>query len=38
MGHASEIIDEVATKKINFAEVPVTIKYTDYSLKKGQSN
>jgi len=38
MGHASEIIDIVAAKKIKFAEVPVDIKYTDYSLSKGQSN
>jgi hypothetical protein len=34
MGHASEIIDIVASKKINFAEVPVNIKYTNYSLEK----
>jgi len=38
MGHASEIIDIISSKKIKFAEVPVTIKYTDYSLKKGQSS
>jgi len=38
MGHASEIIDIVASKKINFREVPVTIKYTDYSLAKGQKS
>ncbi|MCD5380565.1 DUF2304 family protein, partial [Candidatus Gracilibacteria bacterium] len=35
MGHASEIIDIVAAKKIRFSEVPVNIKYTDYSLSKG---
>ena len=38
MGHASEIIDIVAAKKIKFAEVPVDIKYTPYSLSKGQSS
>ncbi len=38
MGHASEIIDIVSAKKISFAEVPVTIKYTEYTLSKGQKN
>jgi len=38
MGHASEIIDIVASKKIKFVEVPVNIKYTDYSLSKWQNN
>jgi hypothetical protein len=38
MWHASEIIDIVAVKKIKFKEVPVNIKYTDYSLNKGQKN
>lgn len=38
MWHASEIIDTVAAKKIKFAEVPVNIKYTQYSLSKGQSS
>ncbi len=36
MGHASEIIDIIASKNIKFAEVPVNIKYTEYSLSKGQ--
>jgi len=36
MWHASEIIDIVASKNIKFAEVPVNIKYTEYSLSKGQ--
>lgn len=35
--HASEIIDRIATYKFSYAEVPVTIMYTDYSRKKGQS-
>ena len=38
MGHASEIIDIVAARKIKFREVPVNIKYTEYSLAKWQSN
>lgn len=36
MAHASEIIDQIAEHKIKYVEVPVTIRYTDYSLKKGQ--
>ncbi len=36
MGHASQIISEIAKHSIPFEEVPVTIRYTDYSLKKGQ--
>jgi glycosyltransferase involved in cell wall biosynthesis len=35
--HASEIIDEIAKKKIRFKEVPVTITYTEYAKAKGQS-
>ncbi len=38
MGHASEIIDIVASKKIKYSEVSVNIKYSDYSLGKWQSN
>lgn len=38
MTYASEIIDQVADKKFRFCEVPVTIKYTDYSMAKGESN
>ncbi len=34
--HASEIIDEIAKKKIRFKEVPVFIDYTNYSKQKGQ--
>ena len=37
MAHASEILDEIARKKIRFREVPVTILYSDYSNAKGQS-
>ncbi len=35
--HASEIIERIAEKKLRYAEVPVTIVYTDYSRSKGQS-
>ena len=38
MAHCSEIIEEVHKKQIPFREVPVVIKYTEYSVKHGQSN
>lgn len=38
MGHASEIVDIVANKKIAFQEIPVRIEYSEYSLSKGQSS
>ena len=38
MTHASEILDIISTKKIPYKEVPVTIKYTEYSLQKWQSS
>lgn len=37
MAHASEILEIIAHKKFKYQEVPVTIEYTDYSRKKGQS-
>lgn len=37
MAHASEIIDQLAASKLSWAEVPVHIRYTDYSRSKGQS-
>ena len=37
MAHASEILTEISRAKLNYCEVPVTIKYTDYSKNKGQS-
>lgn len=37
MAHASEILTQVAALKLNWCEVPVTIRYTDYSRRKGQS-
>lgn len=38
MEHASEIIDQIGQRHLKFAEVPVTIEYTDYSKLKGQGN
>jgi len=37
MAHASEIIYRIAENKFRYAEVPVTILYTDYSRANGQS-
>lgn len=36
MAHASEILEKIAVLKLNYVEVPVTIRYTDYSKQKGQ--
>ena len=36
MAHASEILSYLAKHKIDFIEHPVTITYTDYSVRKGQ--
>lgn len=35
--HASEIIERIAEEEFSYKEVPVTIRYTDYSRTKGQS-
>jgi hypothetical protein len=37
MSHASEIIHRIAEGGFKYKEVPVTIKYTDYSKAKGQT-
>jgi glycosyltransferase involved in cell wall biosynthesis len=37
MAHASEIIDEIRECKLPYGEVPVHIRYTEYSRAKGQS-
>ncbi len=37
MEHASEILEQIKKKRLKYKEVPVTIKYTNYSLKRGQS-
>ena len=36
MAHASEILEQIATKRLKYIEVPVTISYSEYSLSKGQ--
>lgn len=36
MAHASQILQEIASQRITFCEVPVTIVYTEYSVRKGQ--
>lgn len=36
MGHAFEIIHEIARLGLKYKEIPVTVNYTDYSMKKGQ--
>ncbi len=38
MGYASELIAALAGEGIRYAEHPVTVLYTDYSLGKGQRN
>ena len=37
MAHASEILDQVAAKGLRYEERPVTIRYTEATLAKGQS-
>ncbi len=37
MAHASEIIDQIRESGLAFREVPVQIRYTTYSLRKGQT-
>jgi polyprenyl-phospho-N-acetylgalactosaminyl synthase len=37
MAHASEILTKIAQLRLSYVEVPVAIRYTDYSLSKGQS-
>ncbi len=36
--YSSELIDKIANEKLKFTEVPVNIKYTDYSLSKWQKS
>lgn len=38
MAHASEVIDQIRASRLPVREVPVTIRYTDYSREKGQSS
>ena len=36
MAHASEILNQIARLGLKYREVPVTIRYSEYSLRKGQ--
>jgi glycosyltransferase involved in cell wall biosynthesis len=36
MAHASEILAQIGFCRLCFAEAPVTVRYTEYSLRKGQ--
>jgi glycosyltransferase involved in cell wall biosynthesis len=38
MAHASEILDQIIFHKLRFKEVPVTIRYSEETLRKGQSS
>jgi len=38
MAHASEILDEIRRGGFRYREVPVTIRYSEESLAKGQSS
>lgn len=38
MSYASEIIDQIGEHKLRYQEVGVTVKYTDYSIAKGENN
>jgi glycosyltransferase involved in cell wall biosynthesis len=38
MAHASEIVEQVVSSGLPYTEVPVRVRYTDYSLRKGQKN
>ena len=36
MAHASELLDQIARSKLPYRELPVSVRYTDYSMAKGQ--
>lgn len=38
LAHASEILDKIKIHELRFTEIPVTVKYTDYSKQKGERN
>jgi glycosyltransferase involved in cell wall biosynthesis len=38
MEHASEIVDQINKKRLRFREIPVEIRYTEYSRRHGQSS
>ncbi|MFN2442046.1 MAG: glycosyltransferase family 2 protein [Thermoanaerobaculia bacterium] len=38
MAHASELLDQIGRSDLRWIEVPVEVRYTDYSKRKGQSS
>jgi hypothetical protein len=38
MAHASEILMQIRRSRLGVVEVPVTVTYTGYSLRKGQTS
>lgn len=38
MAHASELVDQVRDRRLRWCEVPVRVRYTPYSRRKGQSH
>jgi len=38
MAHASEILDHIARARLSWAEVPTTVRYSGYSVTKGQTS
>jgi polyprenyl-phospho-N-acetylgalactosaminyl synthase len=38
MAHASELLEQLQTHQLSYQEIPMTLRYTSYSLRKGQSN
>jgi glycosyltransferase involved in cell wall biosynthesis len=38
MAHASEIVDQIYVNRLRVTEVPVVIRYSEYSMRKGQSS
>lgn len=38
MAHASELLDQIVRHELRYEEVPVHVRYTEYSRRKGQSS
>jgi glycosyltransferase involved in cell wall biosynthesis len=38
MAYASQLLSQIARHGLTYAEIPVTIEYTEYSISRGQSN
>ena len=36
MAHASQVLQQIKSQQLSFVEVPVTVVYTEYSVRKGQ--